>query len=84
MNDSLSGGRRLKYLAVAGDFSHECVVIAVDLGISSQYVNRVLVRAAMFGGYPQPIRTDNGLEFTSRGFMAWARVRGLRDILIQP
>ncbi|MBK7506802.1 MAG: IS3 family transposase [Comamonadaceae bacterium] len=84
VSDSLSGGRRLKYLTVADDFSHESVDIAVDFGISGQYVTRVLDRAALFRGYPQAVRTDNGPEFTSRAFMAWAQTHGIRHILIQP
>ncbi|WP_085942648.1 IS3 family transposase [Acidovorax sp. NO-1] len=84
VSDSLSGGRRLKYLTVADDFSHESVEIAVDFGISGQYVTRVLDRAALFRGYPQAVRTDNGPEFTSREFMAWAQAHGIRHILIQP
>jgi putative transposase len=84
VSDSLSGGRRLKYLTVADDFSHESVDIVVDFGISGEYVTRVLDRAALFRGYPQAIRTDNGPEFTSRAFMAWAKTHGIRHILIQP
>jgi len=84
VSDSLSGGRRLKYLTVADDFSHESVDIVVDYGISGQYVTRVLDRAALFRGYPQAVRTDNGPEFTSRAFMAWAQSHGIRHILIQP
>ncbi|MDP1684478.1 MAG: IS3 family transposase [Hydrogenophaga sp.] len=84
VSDSLSGGRRLKYLTVADDFSHERVDIVVDFGISGQYVTRVLDRAALFRGYPQAGRTDNGREFTSRAFMAWAQAHGIRHILIQP
>jgi putative transposase len=84
VSDSLSGGRRLKYLTVADDFSHESVEIAVDFGISGEYVTRVLDRAALFRGYPQVVRTDNGPEFTSRAFMAWAQAHGIRHILIQP
>ncbi len=84
VSDSLANGRRLKYLTVADDFSHECVEIAVDFGISGQYVTRVLDRAARFRGYPLAVRTDNGPEFTSRIFMAWAQSRGIRHILIQP
>ena len=84
VSDSLSGGRRLKYLTVADDFSHESVEIAVDFGISGEYVTRVLDRAALFRGYPQVVRTDNGPEFTSRSFMAWAQAHGIRHILIQP
>jgi len=84
VSDSLSNARRLKCLTVADDFSHECVEIAVDYGISGEYVTRVLDRAAMFRGYPRAVRTDNGPEFTSRAFMAWAQSHGIRHILIEP
>jgi len=84
VSDSLSNGRRLKYLTVTDDFSHECVDLSVDFGISGEYVTRLLDRAAVFRGYPNTVRTDNGPEFTSRVFMAWAQTHGIRHILIQP
>ena len=84
VSDSLSNGRRLKCLTVADDYSHECVDIAVDYGISGEYVTRLLDRAAVFRGYPSAVRTDNGPEFTSRAFMAWAHSHGVRHILIEP
>ena len=84
VSDSLSNGRRLKCLTVADDFSHECIDIAVDFGISGQYVTRLLDQAAIFRGYPIAVRTDNGPEFTSRAFLAWATLHGIRHILIQP
>ena len=60
------------------------VDIAVDYGISGQYVTRLLDQAATFRGYPLAVRTDNGPEFTSRAFMAWATAHGVRHILTQP
>ncbi len=84
VSDSLANARRIKCLTVADDFSHECVDIAVDWGISGEYVTRILDRAALFRGYPLAVRTDNGPEFTSRAFMAWANSHGIRHILIQP
>ena len=36
VSDSLSTGRRIKCLTVADDFSHECVSISVDWGISGR------------------------------------------------
>ena len=84
VSDSLSTGRRIKCLTVADDFSHECVDIAVDWGISGEYVTRLLDRAALFRGYPVAVRTDNGPEFTSRAFMGWAQAHGIRHILIEP
>jgi putative transposase len=84
VSDSLANGRRIKFLTVADDFSHECVDISVDWGISGLYVTRLLDRAATFRGYPLAVRTDNGPEFTSRAFMAWATTHGIRHILIEP
>lgn len=84
VSDSLANGRRLKCLTVADDFSHECVDIAVDYGMSGQYVSRLLDQAALFRSYPAAVRTDNGPEFTSRAFIAWAQGRGIRHILIEP
>jgi putative transposase len=84
VSDNLANGRRIKCLTVADDFSHECVDIAVDYGISGQYVTRLLDRAAIFRGYPAAVRTDNGPEFTCRAFIAWAQAHGVRHILIQP
>jgi len=51
VSDSLANGRRIKCLTVADDFSHECVNIAVDWGISGLYVMRLLDAAAVFRGY---------------------------------
>ena len=84
VSDSLSNGRRLKCLTVADDFSHECVDLVVDYGISGEYVTRLLDRAAVFRGYPSVVRTDNGPEFTSRAFIAWSQGHGVRHILIEP
>lgn len=84
VSDQLANGRRLKCLTVADDFSHEAVFIGVDFSMSGQYVTRLLDQAARFRGYPQSVRTDNGPEFTSRAFLAWANARGIRHILIQP
>jgi putative transposase len=84
VSDSLAHGRRIKCLTIADDFSHECVEIGVDYGIGGVYVTRLLDRAALFRGYPNMIRTDNGPEFTSRAFMAWAQTHGITHHLIQP
>lgn len=82
--DSLASGRRLKCLTIADDFSRECVDIAVDHGMGGHYVIRVLDQAALFRGYPRAIRTDNGPEFTSRAFMAWAQSHHIEHLLIEP
>ncbi len=84
VSDALASGRRLKCLTVADDFTHEAVDITVDHGISGAYVVRVLDQAARFRGYPRAVRTDNGPEFTSRVFIAWAQQHGIVHLLIEP
>jgi putative transposase len=84
VSDSLSTGRRLKFLTVADDFSHECVQMAVDFGMGAGYVTRLLDEAALFRGYPKAVRTDNGPEFTAKAFLAWAQQRKIEHILIEP
>jgi putative transposase len=84
VSDSLCTGRRLKFLTVANDFSHECVQIAADFGMSAGYVTRLLDEAAVFRGYPKAVRTDNGPEFTAKAFLAWTQQRKIEHILIEP
>jgi putative transposase len=79
--DSLASGRRIKCLTIVDDFSRECVDIATDHGIGGEYVVRLLDQAAQFRGWPGAVRTDQGPEFTSRAFMAWAHRRGVRHLL---
>jgi len=79
--NALASGRRIECLMVVDVFSRECVDIAVDHGMGGEYVVRLLDQAAQFHGYPLTIRTDQGPEFTSRAFMAWAAARGVRHLL---
>ena len=53
-------------------------------GMDVPDAKRLLDRAAIFRGYPLAVRTDNGPEFTSPAFMAWAQSHGITHILIEP
>lgn len=81
--DALADGRRLKCLTIVDDFTREAVDIVVDRSIGGDYVTRVLERAALFRGYPQAIRTDQGPEFTGRALDQWAYAHGVHLKLIQ-
>ncbi len=78
--DALANGRRIKCLAVVDDFTRESVDVAVDHSIGGAYGVRLLDQAA----YPRVVRTDNGPEFTSHAFIAWAQRHGIEHILIEP
>jgi len=75
--DALANGRRIKCLTIVDDFTRECLDIAVDYGISGEYVTHVLEQIGQFRGLPRAIRTDQGPEFTSRALDRWAYGRGI-------
>lgn len=81
VRDALANGRPIMCLTVIADFSRECVDIAMDHGMGGEYVLQLLDQAAQFRGYLRAIRTDHGLEFTSRAFIAWMATRGVRHLL---
>jgi putative transposase len=82
--DRCAGGRPLKCLTIADDFTHECPVIAVNHGMSGASVVRVLEQVAAVRGYPRAIRTVNGPEFLSQALAAWTRKNGVEHKLIKP
>jgi putative transposase len=81
--DQLDDGRRLKALTIVDDFTKESVQIALDHGMSSHYVARVLDDTVRFRGRPAAIRTDQGPEFTARALDQWAYRNGVALKLIQ-
>jgi putative transposase len=82
--DRLEDGRRLKALTVVDDFTKEAVEIALDHGMGSHYVVRVLEQVIRFRGKPAAIRTDQGPEFTANALDQWAYRNGVALKLIQP
>ena len=56
MMDALANGRRIKCLTVVDDFTRECLDIAVDFGISGEYV---VARAGAHRAVPRPAEGDS-------------------------
>jgi putative transposase len=84
VSDTLSNGRRFRCLTIIDEFSRECLAIHVAHSIPAVRVIDVLERLREKRGLPEIIMTDNGSEFTSRAFDAWAYARGVRIDYIQP
>ena len=84
VTDGLATGRGLRILTVVDSFTRECPAIAVDTGMSSWRVTRILDWVISQRGKPDVLRCDNGPEFTSRHFLAWCEERGIRLLHIQP
>ena len=84
VSDTLSNGRTFRCLTVVDEFSREALAIEVAHSIPSVRVIEVLEQLREERGLPGVIITDNGSEFTSRAFDAWAYARGVKIDYIQP
>jgi len=85
VSDALANGRALRALTVVDNFTKEAPAIEVDCSLSAPRMTRVLDKIIEARGTaPESIRIDNGPEFTSRCFLAWAEQRGIRLVHIQP
>jgi len=84
VSDGVASGRGIRMLTVVDGYTRECPTIEVGASIGSCRVTRVLDRVIADRGAPQSLRCDNGPEFTSRHFLAWAEERGITLVHIQP
>lgn len=84
VSDTLSNGRTFRCLSVVDEFSRECVGQLVAHSIPSVRVIDLLEELREERGLPEVLVSDNGSEFTSRAFDAWAYARGVKLSYIQP
>ncbi len=82
--DSLSDGRRIRVLTVIDSFTRECLALKVAKSLPSPSVTETLNRVIRHRGAPRTIQVDNGTEFTSNHFDAWAYLRGIDVDFIRP
>ncbi len=82
--DSLSDGRRIRVLTIIDSFTRECLALKVAKSLPSQSVTEALNCVIDQRGAPRIIQVDNGTEFTSNHFDAWAYCRGIDVDFIRP
>lgn len=84
VHDALSTGRRFRCLTVLDEYSREALAVHVAYAIPATAVIAVLERLRQERSLPAVLITDNGSEFTSRAFDAWAYARDVKLDFIQP
>ena len=84
MSDTLQHGHRYRTFNVIDDYNREILTIDINSGITSERVINVLDQLAAWRGYPHRIRVDNGSEFTSHVFAAWAEKHEIYIDFIKP
>jgi len=84
MSDALHAGRRFRTFNVIDDFNREALHIEVDTSITGRRLIHVFERLRQERGLPNTLRVDNGPEFLSGDFVAWAEQAGMTIQYIQP
>lgn len=84
LSDACAGSRRLRILTIVDDFSRLSPGILVGTSIPGRRVAAFIDQLAVFHGYPQRLRVDNGPEFTSAFFHQWAAEKGIQLEHIRP
>jgi putative transposase len=84
MSDMLYTGKRFRSFNVIDDFNREAIHIEIDTSITGRRLIRVFERLRLERGLPDILRVDNGPEFLSGEFVAWAESVGMMIQYIQP
>jgi len=84
MHDQLSDGRNFRLFNVLDDFKREGLAIEAGYSLPTVRVIRALNQLLEWREKPVAIRCDNGPEFISHEFTAWAKKHEIRIDYIQP
>jgi putative transposase len=84
VSDALASGRRFRAFTVVDVCTHECLAIRAAHSLPSVAVIDVLAALVQDRGAPTRLSLDNGSEFRSRAFDAWANDAGIELAFIQP
>lgn len=84
MSDALHVGNRFRTFNVIDDFNRECLAVEIDTSLTGKRLIRVFERLRSERGLPGVLRVDNGPEFLSSDFVAWAESAGMFILYIQP
>jgi putative transposase len=84
VHDAAESGRKFRVLSVIDVYTRECLVLEVDTGFPGPRLTRALEALVAERGVPEALRCDNGPEFTSRHFLAWALEKKIELVHIEP
>jgi putative transposase len=71
VSDALADARRFRVLALADDFTRECLALVADTSLSGARVARELDVVIADRGLPKTIVSDNGPELTALAMLRW-------------
>lgn len=77
-------GRTLKHLTVAGEFTHEGLMIHLDRSLTSSDVIHCLGYLFELYGVPACIISDNGPKFVAKRVLQWLKGQQVKVRYIDP
>lgn len=84
VHDQTEDGRRVKYLTIIDEFTHESLMIWLDRSITSTQVISCLGFLFDLYGKPTCIKSDNGPEFIAKQVQSWLKTRHVQVHYIDP
>jgi putative transposase len=84
VSDALADGRKFRVLTVVDVHTRECLALEAAQSLPSRRVTDVLTKLVAQRGRPDLLTLDNGTEFTSREFDAWAFANDIKLDFIRP
>jgi transposase InsO family protein len=83
--DRTSDGRSLKWLSLVDEYTRECLALEARRGMTADEIRVVLAEvAAVRGGPPHRIRSDNGPEFAAEAVRNWLEAMGSGALYVAP
>ena len=73
MSDALMNGRKFRTFNIMDDYNREALMVEPSFSLPAIKVTQLLDQLTLEKGYPDMIRVDNGTEFRSIIFAAWAK-----------
>lgn len=84
VEDRTAGGRKLRVLTVADEFTRECVGVEVEHRMDARFVAATLLGLFARHGTPAFVRSDNGPEFIAKLLMRVLAIHGVTARHIEP
>jgi putative transposase len=84
VEDRTEGGRKLRVLTVADEFTRECLTVEAEYRMDAKFVGQTLLRLFAERGAPRFVRSDNGPEFVARHLMRVLAASGVKARHIDP
>ena len=77
-------GRAFRILNVLDEYTRECLACLVGRKLKADDVINELFNLFIFRSIPEHIRSDNGVEFTSKEVRGWLNRLGVKTLFIEP